>query len=102
MCGSRITYGVRNVHGRGTSINGCFDYIAKEIPFRSRRIFRRKLDVITIADRTFHSGHCPVDDLLARHPQLEFPVDGTRCQEYMNPSRFGVLQGFPGTVNVGG
>ena len=47
------------------------------------------------------AGHGPGDDLLLGHLQLEFAMDGAGGQKDVNPRRLGMLQCFPGPVDVG-
>ena len=50
---------VGNVHRRCAGVDGGLHHLAQEIDLRSGSIFRRKLDIIAIADGPLHASHRP-------------------------------------------
>ena len=68
--------------------------------FRSSSIFRRKLNVITVANRTFYTINSSLNDLFTRHTELEFAMDSTRGKKYMNARLLSSFKGFPCAIDV--
>jgi hypothetical protein len=97
----RVADGVGNIDRRRPRVDGRFDDLAEKITLGASGVLGRELHVVAVARGSLHALDRPLDDLLARHLELKLAVDGARGQEDVNP-RFGrVLEGFPGTVDVG-
>jgi hypothetical protein len=96
----RISHGIGDVDGGGTGIDGRFDDVAKEIDFGSGGIFRREFDIIAITGSSSHPRDGAGDDLLLRHSQFEFAVDGRGGEEDVNARGFGSLERFPGAIDI--
>ena len=95
-----VADGIGDVDRRRSGGDGRFHDFAEEIALGAGRIFRREFDVVAVANRTFHAGHGPRDDLFSRHLELEFAMDRAGGEEHMNAGLLGKLKRVPGSVNV--
>ena len=92
---------VRNIDRGCAGGNRCFDYLAKKIVFRSGGIFGGKFYVVTVAYRSFDTRDSALDNFFRCHSKLEFAMNGTGGQEDMDTRLFCMLEGFPGTIDIG-
>ena len=98
-CG--IAHGVGDVDGGRTGVDDRFHNAAEEVDLRSCGILGGKLHVTAIGASPPHARHGPRKHLVFIHPQLEFAVDRTRCQEDVNPRLGRMLERLPGPIDVG-
>ena len=95
-----VADGVGNVDRGCTGGDRLFDHFAEEIEFSPRGIFGRELNVRAIVDRSCDHLDRPFDNLFLVHLQLVFAMDCGCREKDMYPFLFGVLERFPGAINV--
>jgi hypothetical protein len=88
--GRGVADGVGDVDGRRAGLDRGLDDVAEKVALGAGGVFGRKLDVVAVADGSLHTGHRPLDDLLAGHLELELAVDGARGQEDMDAAGGGL------------
>ena len=97
-----VAHRVGNVDGGGSGVDGRCDHFGEEIEFGTGGIFGRKLHIVAVAFGSLHFGNRATNDLVFPHFQLKFPMNGTGGQKHMDAGLLGILQSFPGAVDVFG
>ena len=98
--GDRIAHRVRDIDSGGAGSDNRFDHFGQKLEFRTRSVFRRKLDIGAQRPCMPHARHGGFDDFFLRHVQLVLAMDGTGGQKDVDARLGCVLHCLPAEVDV--
>ena len=98
----RVADRIGYVDRRRTGPDCCAKDTNEEVPVRTRRVFRRKLDIRAIFLSAPHRFGRRFDGLVVRDAQLVLEMQVRRRKERMDARRFSMPERLPSCVDVAG